>query len=135
MYRQVYLTTRLRCSGRGLGGSTNMNFMVWQRPPAEEIDGNKGILLSVNAIFHSPPSLDFERLGNPGWNWRNLHKYMKMAEKCALDLWPANAILITALLVLSILRRRRTKRLIFRTRIGILAAKVHLHYSQILPEC
>lgn len=24
---------------------------------------------------------DWERLGNPGWNWENVHKYIKKAEK------------------------------------------------------
>ncbi|KAI0796330.1 alcohol oxidase [Irpex lacteus] len=47
--------------GRGLGGSSGMNFNVWQRPPAEELN-------------------DWERLGNPGWNWENVHKYIKKAE-------------------------------------------------------
>ncbi|KAI0337923.1 alcohol oxidase [Trametopsis cervina] len=47
--------------GRGLGGSSGLNFMVWQRPPAEEVD-------------------DFERLGNAGWNFKTLHKYIKKAE-------------------------------------------------------
>ena len=30
---------KLYGSGRGLGGSSGLNFMVWQRPPAEELDG------------------------------------------------------------------------------------------------
>ncbi|KAI0089317.1 hypothetical protein BDY19DRAFT_945207 [Irpex rosettiformis] len=47
--------------GRGLGGSSGMNFNVWQRPPSDELD-------------------DWERLGNPGWNWANVHKYIKKAE-------------------------------------------------------
>ncbi|KAI0079016.1 alcohol oxidase [Panus rudis PR-1116 ss-1] len=44
--------------GKGLGGSAGINFMVWMPPPREELD-------------------DFERLGNPGWNfadWKRLTK-------------------------------------------------------------
>ncbi|KAA1466849.1 alcohol oxidase [Dentipellis sp. KUC8613] len=49
-------------SGKGLGGSSAINFMVWTRPAAAEID-------------------DFERLGNPGWNWNEYLKYSKKLEK------------------------------------------------------
>ncbi|GJE91578.1 GMC family oxidoreductase [Phanerochaete sordida] len=48
--------------GRGLGGSSAINFMVWTKPPAEEIN-------------------DMERLGNPGWNWKNYQKYAQKAER------------------------------------------------------
>ncbi|GJE91611.1 GMC family oxidoreductase [Phanerochaete sordida] len=48
--------------GRGLGGSSAINFMVWTKPPAEEID-------------------DIERLGNPGWNWQNYQKYAQKVER------------------------------------------------------
>ncbi|VDC02256.1 unnamed protein product [Peniophora sp. CBMAI 1063] len=47
--------------GKGLGGSSAINFMCWTRPPAKEID-------------------DIERLGNPGWNWKNLDDSMKKLE-------------------------------------------------------
>ncbi|KAJ3533637.1 hypothetical protein NM688_g7255 [Phlebia brevispora] len=47
-------------SGRGLGGSSAINFMVYTKPPANELD-------------------DIERLGNPGWNWTNLQHYMNKA--------------------------------------------------------
>ncbi|CCM05250.1 uncharacterized protein FIBRA_07460 [Fibroporia radiculosa] len=47
--------------GKGLGGSTQINFMSWTKPPASEID-------------------DFERLGNPGWNWKNHQKYVARTE-------------------------------------------------------
>ncbi|GJE87487.1 GMC family oxidoreductase [Phanerochaete sordida] len=50
--------------GRGLGGSSAMNFLVWTKPPADEID-------------------DWERLGNPGWNWKNYQKYVHKAERFA----------------------------------------------------
>ncbi|CCM05247.1 uncharacterized protein FIBRA_07457 [Fibroporia radiculosa] len=47
--------------GKGLGGSTQINYMSWTKPPANEIDA-------------------FERLGNPGWNWENHQKYVKRTE-------------------------------------------------------
>ncbi|EKM59944.1 uncharacterized protein PHACADRAFT_250766 [Phanerochaete carnosa HHB-10118-sp] len=47
--------------GKGLGGSSGVNFLVYTKPPARDID-------------------DFERLGNPGWNWKNLEPYFQRAE-------------------------------------------------------
>ncbi|EMD40393.1 hypothetical protein CERSUDRAFT_91113 [Gelatoporia subvermispora B] len=47
--------------GKGLGGSSSINFMAWTKPPANEIN-------------------DWERLGNPGWNWQNFHRYLSRAE-------------------------------------------------------
>ncbi|KAJ3556843.1 hypothetical protein NM688_g1798 [Phlebia brevispora] len=41
--------------GKGLGGSSAINFLTWSKPPRQDID-------------------DIERLGNPGWNWDNYHK-------------------------------------------------------------
>ncbi|KAH9934261.1 uncharacterized protein B0H18DRAFT_1114998 [Fomitopsis serialis] len=37
--------------GKGLGGSSAMNFYVWTKPPREAMDA-------------------IEELGNPGWNWK-----------------------------------------------------------------
>ncbi|KZT61502.1 GMC oxidoreductase [Calocera cornea HHB12733] len=48
--------------GKSLGGSSAMNFFVYSRPAAEDIDA-------------------WEELGNPGWNWSNHLKYMKRSEK------------------------------------------------------
>ncbi|KAF4602559.1 hypothetical protein EYR40_005772 [Pleurotus pulmonarius] len=48
--------------GRGLGGSSATNYLCWTKPPIEDID-------------------DFERLGNPGWNWKNHEKYLDKVEK------------------------------------------------------
>ncbi|KAF9073598.1 GMC oxidoreductase [Rhodocollybia butyracea] len=42
--------------GKGLGGSSAMNFAFWTLPPKEDID-------------------NWEKLGNPGWNHRNYQKY------------------------------------------------------------
>ncbi|TBU47229.1 alcohol oxidase [Dichomitus squalens] len=47
--------------GKGLGGSSGINFLCWIKPPAEDID-------------------DIERLGNPGWNWKNYEKFIHRTE-------------------------------------------------------
>ncbi|KAI9000791.1 alcohol oxidase [Trametes punicea] len=47
--------------GKGLGGSSGANFYCWVKPPASEMD-------------------DLERLGNPGWNWKNYEKYVRRTE-------------------------------------------------------
>ncbi|KAJ4483816.1 hypothetical protein J3R30DRAFT_3837937 [Lentinula aciculospora] len=46
--------------GKGLGGTSAMNFSVWTFPPKEDID-------------------NWEKLGNPGWNWANYEKYATRA--------------------------------------------------------
>ena len=60
-------------SGKGLGGSSTINFFQYHRPAKSDIDGS----------HHSPSSrvlahlsfTAFEKLGNPGWNWDLLKKY------------------------------------------------------------
>ncbi|THG98101.1 hypothetical protein EW026_g4042 [Hermanssonia centrifuga] len=47
--------------GRGLGGSSGINFLCWTKPPARDID-------------------DFERLGNSGWNWKNYENCLERTE-------------------------------------------------------
>ncbi|PPQ79176.1 hypothetical protein CVT25_002799 [Psilocybe cyanescens] len=47
--------------GKGLGGTSAMNFYAWIKPPAEDINA-------------------FEQLGNPGWNWEDFKKYSKRSE-------------------------------------------------------
>ncbi|TCD71198.1 hypothetical protein EIP91_012148 [Steccherinum ochraceum] len=47
--------------GKGLGGSSSINFFGFGKPPAEDIN-------------------DFERLGNPGWNWEHLNSAMHKLE-------------------------------------------------------
>ncbi|KDQ20011.1 hypothetical protein BOTBODRAFT_62375 [Botryobasidium botryosum FD-172 SS1] len=47
--------------GKGLGGSSGINFSFYQRPPSHDFDA-------------------IERLGNPGWNWDQYLKYSKKAE-------------------------------------------------------
>ncbi|KAF9821193.1 hypothetical protein IEO21_00801 [Rhodonia placenta] len=46
---------------KGLGGSSSINFMCWTKPHANDID-------------------DLEKLGNPGWNWKNYEKYLSRTE-------------------------------------------------------
>ncbi|KAM5536368.1 hypothetical protein V8D89_009966 [Ganoderma adspersum] len=48
--------------GKGLGGSSATNFYLWNRPGEEDINA-------------------WERLGNPGWNWKNFLKYSIKCEK------------------------------------------------------
>ncbi|KAJ7024174.1 GMC oxidoreductase [Mycena alexandri] len=47
--------------GKGLGGSSGLNFHVWIKPPAADIDA-------------------IEKLGNPGWNWQEYMKYSQRSE-------------------------------------------------------
>ncbi|KAJ6501838.1 GMC oxidoreductase [Mycena vulgaris] len=47
--------------GKGLGGSSGLNFLAWVKPPANDIDA-------------------IERLGNPGWNWAEYMKYSRRSE-------------------------------------------------------
>ncbi|KAF8872796.1 GMC oxidoreductase [Gymnopilus junonius] len=49
--------------GKGLGGTSAVNFSFWSKPPATDID-------------------NFEKLGNPGWNWAEYKKYSNKSE-CA----------------------------------------------------
>ncbi|OBZ73019.1 Glucose oxidase [Grifola frondosa] len=48
--------------GKGLGGSSAMNFLLWTKPQREDIDA-------------------FEALGSPGWNWERFQEYSKKSEK------------------------------------------------------
>ncbi|TFK50444.1 GMC oxidoreductase [Heliocybe sulcata] len=49
-------------SGKGLGGSSCMNFLAYNRPTQEDIDA-------------------YEQLGNPGWNWSSFEQYCKKSER------------------------------------------------------
>ncbi|KAF8153936.1 GMC oxidoreductase [Crassisporium funariophilum] len=66
---------KLWARGKGLGGSSGMNFYCWVKPPAADIDA-------------------FEKLGNPGWNWADYQKYSMKSEtfhapsKEITDLYP-----------------------------------------------
>ncbi|EIM86305.1 alcohol oxidase [Stereum hirsutum FP-91666 SS1] len=54
-------TTGIWNRGKGLGGSSAMNFLAWNRPQREDIDA-------------------LEKLGNVGWSWDTFYKYSKKAE-------------------------------------------------------
>ncbi|KAJ7145703.1 GMC oxidoreductase [Mycena epipterygia] len=47
--------------GKGLGGTSGLNFYAWIKPPATDIDA-------------------IEKLGNPGWNWKEYLKYSQRSE-------------------------------------------------------
>jgi hypothetical protein len=49
------------CKNKLAGGSSGMNFYVWCKPPAADIDV-------------------FEKLGNKNWNWPNYQRYSKLTE-------------------------------------------------------
>ncbi|KAF8064007.1 GMC oxidoreductase [Lyophyllum atratum] len=61
--------------GKGLGGSSTINFCAWIKPPAGDIDA-------------------WEKLGNPGWNWADYLRYSRKTENFHLpakeqtDLFP-----------------------------------------------
>ncbi|KAG6839725.1 hypothetical protein C0991_012260, partial [Blastosporella zonata] len=70
-YDWGFMTTKQRFSndremmwsrGKGLGGSSTINFLMWGLPPAIDIDA-------------------FEKLGNPGWNWNEFYRYSRKIEK------------------------------------------------------
>lgn len=52
----------LQSHGKGLGGSSMLNFLGFVRPSKEELDA-------------------IEQLGNVGWNWDSLSAYMKKSER------------------------------------------------------
>ncbi|KLO08626.1 alcohol oxidase [Schizopora paradoxa] len=49
-------------SGKGLGGTSAINGMLWNKPAKFDIDA-------------------FEKLGNVGWNWEKFDSYVKKAER------------------------------------------------------
>ncbi|KAJ7590078.1 GMC oxidoreductase [Mycena floridula] len=52
--------------GKGLGGSSKINFSGWNVPPADDID-------------------NWEKLGNPGWNFKKFEKYYKKVRSLTED--------------------------------------------------
>ena len=82
-YDQAAMTllTLIPYSGKGLGGSSGMNFMPWQKPPKEEIDGECILTSTHKWGIENNAFPDLERLGNPGWNWNNYQKYCHKVER------------------------------------------------------
>jgi choline dehydrogenase-like flavoprotein len=93
--------------GEVLGGSTAINFMVfevrtlillfaitptlnhvsfmWQRPSSAEIDGSIYLcFLTLSYSFHLYLDVAIASMGNPGSEWDNLFKYIKKAERYAV---------------------------------------------------
>ncbi|KAH9922714.1 GMC oxidoreductase [Fomitopsis serialis] len=52
--------------GKGLGGSSRLNFLMWMTPQREDIDA-------------------FERLGNTGWNWETTRRYLEGIQRPVTD--------------------------------------------------
>ena len=75
-------TYGLSYRGKGLGGSSGINFLCWIKPPAEDIDGGQRALAvgRDTCVLTCSCILDIERLGNPGWNWSNFEKYIQRTE-------------------------------------------------------
>ncbi|KAH7925221.1 alcohol oxidase [Leucogyrophana mollusca] len=48
--------------GKGLGGSSRMSFLSWNKPAKEDMDV-------------------WEKLGNPGWNWNSFAEFSKRSER------------------------------------------------------
>ncbi|GJE93556.1 GMC oxidoreductase [Phanerochaete sordida] len=48
--------------GKGLGGSSGINFLLWTKPPAHDIN-------------------DWEKLGNAGWNWESHQELLERTER------------------------------------------------------
>lgn len=63
--------------GKGLGGSSSINFFVWHKPPAEDYNGLCFVLLLG---LLSDVVSDVERLGNPGWNWEGMERVIRPIE-------------------------------------------------------
>ncbi|KAF8587124.1 GMC oxidoreductase [Ramaria rubella] len=61
--KQPYCNNRefVWARGKGLGGSSSINFYAWIKPPAADMDA-------------------VEKLGNPGWGWESYSKYSKKSE-------------------------------------------------------
>ncbi|EED84982.1 hypothetical GMC oxidoreductase, partial [Postia placenta Mad-698-R] len=57
--------------GKGLGGSSAMNLLIWTRPQRQDIDA-------------------VEKVGNPGWNWENFYKFSKKSERFSPPVNPSS---------------------------------------------
>lgn len=72
-------------SGKGLGGSSAINFMCYMRPPAEDINGKYAFACVMIPLYSTT---DVERLGNPGWNWTHYNRLLQKVEGLAQCLRP-----------------------------------------------
>ena len=69
-------------SGKGLGGSSCVNFYLWTRPEREDMNGASIVNVAASYAVHlTPCTAAWERLGNPGWNWENFQRYSRKVER------------------------------------------------------
>lgn len=64
--------------GKGIGGSSAVNFMVYMTPCADDLNGMSYPTLHDYVSSARWPA--FERLGNPGFNWQNLSTALRSVE-------------------------------------------------------
>lgn len=68
--------------GKSLGGSSALNFLTWNRPQREDIEGWSKL---CGRHGRSPDMLSqhpaIGKLGNKGWTWDLFYKYAKRIEK------------------------------------------------------
>ena len=75
----IRLALNCSYSGKGLGGSSSINFLYWTRPQKEEIDSESPFACFLLLGIY-PNSAAMEQLGNPGWNWERFYKASKRSE-------------------------------------------------------
>ena len=67
--------------GRSLGGTSCINFMIWNHPERSIIDGEYIAVALFSVADDTHVRAGFETLGNPGWNWARVHHYLKKIER------------------------------------------------------
>ena len=91
--------------GRGIGGSSAINFLLYQKPPQADIDA-------------------WEELGVSGWNWKRFDELVKRAETCVLFAFPST-LAHSLMNRLAAFTRRR-----LRTRRSLLTCTIQLRTVQ-----
>lgn len=65
--------------------------MVWNKPPKQEIDG---WFYTFPLLQEIEFGVDWEKLGNKGWNWDNLAKYSAKSASSVFFFFPMRIELI-----------------------------------------